>query len=288
LYSWNDIGGLRNRLQAFAPDVTIDLQSRFRSSFAAWISGANIRIGFGGNDGREGSRWLNNYLVNADSEHAVEKNMQLLQPLGIYGSSISFDLFECEIDRHCAQDILNRSGLHGNFVIMCVGADVESKLWREERYAALSEYLSEQWNLPSLVVWSNDADYKFAERVVNSHGTAILAPVMTLNEFAAIARRATIVIGSDSAQLHIAAAAGARCIGLFGATDAKRNAPYGEKNYSIQKSSNNPQNRNSRILMDSIDTVSVCNICDKILTNILKPQQIISPSKKTTTEKKVA
>jgi heptosyltransferase-1 len=289
LHSWGEIGVLRRRLRAFSPDVSIDLQGRFRSAFAAWISGANVRVGFGGNDGREGSRWLNNCLINSDVEHAVEKNMQLLQPFGIYGSSISFDLFECEIDRHCAQVILNRIGLHGNFAIMCVGADAESKLWREERYVELTGYLLEQWNLPSLVVWSGEFDRKFAERVTgNGEGTAILSPPITLNEFAAIARRATIVVGSDSPQLHIAAAAGANCLGLFGTTDPKRNAPYGEKNYTIQKISNNLHpNRNPRILMDAIDTTSVCNICDKMLNDIPEPQRIITTTK-SNTGKKVA
>jgi heptosyltransferase-1 len=290
LHSWSEAVRLRKRLQSFAPDITIDLQSRFKSAFSAWISGASVRIGFGGNDGYEVSRWLNNHLIATDAEHVVEQNMQLLQPLGIYGSSINFDLFECEIDRHCAQGILNRSGLHGNFAIMCVGANTDYKLWREERYAELTGYLSEQWNLPSLVVWSNETERKFAERVVNGvDGAAILAPSVTLNEFAAIARRATIVVGSDSAQLHIAAAVDARCLGLFGATDAKRNAPYGENNYSIQKSQNNlSQNKNSRTPMDTIDTKSVCNICDKMLADILDPPKVVTPTKKSTTGKKVA
>jgi ADP-heptose:LPS heptosyltransferase len=289
LYSWNEIAKLRKRLQTFAPDVTIDLQSRFKSAFAAWISGANVRIGFGGNDGREGSRWFNNQLIIPDAEHAVEQNMQLLQPFGIYGSSVSFDLFECEIDRHCSQNILNRCGLHGNFAILCVGADSESKLWREERYAELSGYLSEQWNLPSLVTWSNEDDQKFAERVANIGETAILAPAVTFNEFAAISRRATIVVGSDSPQLHVAAAADARCLGLFGSTDPKLNAPYGEKNYSIQKASSNQRlNKNTRALMDAIDTTSVCDICDKMLAEILDPPKIITSQKKSVSSKKVA
>ncbi|MDR1479989.1 MAG: glycosyltransferase family 9 protein [Planctomycetaceae bacterium] len=290
LHSWSEAMRLRKRLRSFAPDVTIDLQNRFKSAFAAWISGANVRIGFGNNNGYEISRWLNNRLVATDTDHIVEQNLQLLQALGIYGSSINFDLFECEIDRYCAQGILNRSGLHGNFAIVCVGAEAEYKLWREERYTELTNYLSEQWNLPSIVCWSSEVDRKFAERVVSGvDGTAILAPPITLNEFAAIARRATIVVGSDSAQLHIAAAVEANCIGLFGATDVKRNAPYGENNCAIQKLPNNaPQNKNSRIPMDTIDTKTVYNTCDKMLADILDPPKVIPTTQKTTTGKKVA
>ncbi|MDR2643398.1 MAG: glycosyltransferase family 9 protein [Planctomycetaceae bacterium] len=291
LHSWGEIGELRRRLRAFAPDVTIDLQGRFRSAFSAWISGSNIRIGFGGNDGREGSRWLNNCLVTPDAEHIVERNMQLLQHFGICGSSISFDLFENEIDRYCAELILSRCGLHGNFAIMCVGADVESRLWREERYAGVAEYLAEQWNLPSFVVWGNGCEQKFAERVLSgvAGGAAIIAPAVTVNEFAAIARRSTLVVGSESVQLHVAAAVGARCLGLLGATDMKRNAPYGEKNCSIQKANGSLRsNRNDRILMDAIDTTSVCDVCDRMLAEILESPQIITNFKKTTNGQKVA
>ncbi|MDR2171881.1 MAG: glycosyltransferase family 9 protein [Planctomycetaceae bacterium] len=302
LRSFDGVFRLRKRLQDFAPDVTIDLQSRFKSAFAAWLSGAKIRIGFGGVEGRECSGWFNNHLVVPDAEHAVEQNIQLLQPLGIYGSSICFDLFECEIDRYCAQGILNRSGLHGNFAIICAGAggdgntnnnsngNIESKFWHEKYYADLAAYLSEQWNLPSLVVWSNESEQKFAERISNiTGGVAKLAPAIALNEYSAIARKATITVGADTAQLHIAAAVGTKCLGLCGNTNQKRNAPYGEKNYALQKTLNkNTQNKNQNQISDAIDTAAICNICDKMLNDILKPQKINNTQQKINAGKKVA
>jgi ADP-heptose:LPS heptosyltransferase len=283
LDSWHGIMQLRNRLQNFAPDVTIDLQNKFGSALAAWISGAKVRIGFGGKEGQKIGKWLNNNLIIPDAEHIIEQNMQLLQPFGIYGSSISFDLFECEMDRYSAQKILDRSGLHGNFVIVCVGADLESKLWREERYAGLTKYLFEQWNLPSLVVWSNDNEHKIAERIVNnSDSSAILAPQMTLNEFAATARLSTLVLGTDSTMLHTAAAIGTRCCGLFGTVNATKNAPYGEKNRIIQKllSTHNTK-KNIKTHMDAIDVQSVCNTCDEMLAEIIEPPKMKITPKKT-------
>ncbi|MDR0704482.1 MAG: glycosyltransferase family 9 protein [Planctomycetaceae bacterium] len=273
--SWSEIAFLRKRLQMFAPDITIDVQGLFKSSFAAWLSGAKCRIGFGGIDGREGSQWFNNYRIIPNAEHIIDRNLCLLEPFGVYGSSIDFDLPECEMDRRSAFHLLNREGLHGHFAILNVGAGWESKRWRENRYAEVAQYLLTQWNLPSLIVWAGDEEQKMAETVVQSaNGAAFIAPPTTLGELAALARMATIFIGSDTGPLHIAAAVGTSCLGLYGPMPAKRNSPYGIQCRFIQKQTleNNRRirpHRAPRTLMDAIDTETVCNMCDEMLAQIL-------------------
>lgn len=274
--SWADISLLRKRLQLFAPDVTVDLHGGFKSSVAAWFSGSKHRIGFGGKDGREGSRWLNNCRMTPTEDHVVDRNMQLLEPFGVFGSSVDFDLPECEMDRRNAQHILNREGLHGNFAILNVGADWKSKLWREERYAEVARYLLEQWNLPSLVIWSGPEEQSLAETVVDkADGAAYLAPQTTFCELTSLNRMATLFIGSDTGPLHVAAAVGTRCIGLYGPTSARRHGPYGIQNRSIQirslEGSNTSPHRAPRTLMDAIDVPMVCAFCDEILSELLTP-----------------
>ena len=265
-----NISLLRQRLQSYAPDVTIDPQGLFKSSFAAWLSGAKYRIGFGGVDARECSGWLNNCRVVPDADHVIDRNMQLLQPFGIFGSSISFDLAECEMDRQNARNILNREGLHGNFALINVGAGWPAKLWREDRYAIVARYLLDQWNLPSLVVWGGNTEKAMAEAVVQeADGAAFIAPSTTLGELASLCRQATIFIGSDTGPLHIAAAVNTPCIGFYGPVPARRNGPYGPEHRWIQadpatKERKRP-NRTSRHLMDLIEAEQVCELCDEIL-----------------------
>ncbi|GHT16521.1 heptosyltransferase [Planctomycetales bacterium] len=261
-----------NRLRAFAPDVTIDTQGNFLSAFAAWISGAKHRIGFGN---RRGS-WLNNHRIIPDAVHTIDQNMQLLKPVGVFGSSIDFDMPECEMDRCSARNILNYKGLHGNFAILNVGAGWKSKLWKEERYGLIAKYLLEQWNLPSLVVWGRDDEESMAENVVHvSEDAAVKAPPISLGELASISRLATLFIGSDTGPLHIAAAAGTRCIGLYGPNSALRDGPYGIQNRSIQvqhyEGTHLRLDRIPQTFMDAIDTELVCDVCDEILTDILRP-----------------
>ena len=279
--SWAEIRLLRKRLHAFAPDVTIDLQGLFKSSFAAWLSGAKYRIGFGGVDGREGSRWFNNYRVVPTENHVIDRNLQLLEPFGVDGCSVDFDLPECEMDYRAAKILLHREGLDGDLAMINVGAGWTSKLWREDRYAAVAKYLYEQWNLPSLVVWAGAEERKMAEAVVHgADGAAVLSPPTTLNELASLSRLATLFIGSDTGPLHIAAAVGTHCVGLYGPMPAKRNGPYGVQNRSLQvrslEGTNISPHRAPRDLMDAIDTDLVCNACDEILSELTAPNESVS------------
>ena len=55
---------------------------------------------------------------------------------------------------------------------------------------------------------------------------AWILPPTTLGNFAAIAKRAQVVIANDSGVSHIAAAVGAKQITLVGVTDTKRTGPW--------------------------------------------------------------
>jgi lipopolysaccharide heptosyltransferase I len=277
--SWTETTFLRKRLRSFAPDITIDVQGLLKSSFAAWLSGAKHRIGFGGIDGREGSQWFNNCRVTSDDNHVVDRNLCLLQPFNVCGSSVDFDLPECEMDNRTASKILTQKGLHGHFAMLNVGAGWESRLWREDRYAEVAKYLLEQWNLPSLVVWAGETEQKKAETVVQAtDGAAFLAPQTTLGELVALSRKATLFIGSDTGPLHIAAAVGTHCIGLHGPTQSKRTGPYGKQNRTIQiqnlENTRIRPRRASRALMDAITAAIVCQTCDEILETILPSNNV--------------
>ncbi len=274
--SFSTVRNLRKRFREFSPDVAIDLQGLLKSSFAAWLSGAKTRIGFGGKDGREGSRWLNNRLVTPVREHVIDRNLQLLEPLGITEVVAEFQLPEKPEDRDAAEKILAGLGLTGAFAVLNVGAGWESKLWREDRYAEVACYLKSKHNLPSLVVWAGAKEREMAETIVKDAGdAAILAPRTSLGELASISRKATIFVGSDTGPLHIAVAAGTRCVGLYGPMSAKRNGPYGPENRSVQIRSPEGTNINPhhapRDLMDAIEAQHVIDACEEILISPRQP-----------------
>src|SRR5690606_33131831 len=59
--------------------------------------------------------------------------------------------------------------------------------------------------------------------------TALLLPPLGLGAFAALTRRAALVICNDSGVSHLGAAAGARQITLFGVTDPARTGPWSNR-----------------------------------------------------------
>ena len=268
-HSWEDARFLRNRLKKFQPEIVVDMQSGFRSSFSAWSSDAKYRIGFAKSEHSIGSCLLNNICVPATEEHEIDRNLQLLEPLGVYGCSVAFDLDENERDRFRAREILGSIGLRHNFAILSIVADSHASRWKDERFAELAKYLQEQWNLPSLVVWDGQEGRRMAESIAQkSDNTATVAPWTSPTELVSIIRQATILVGPEGGPLAISSAVGTHCVGLFGATSAAKTGPYGLQNRSIQA----VLTRNTSMTpMDAIETGIVCEVCDTLLTKILEP-----------------
>ncbi len=261
---------VRRELRQFAPDIVIDVQGLTRSAVAARLSGAKRRIGFGCKKGRELSRWLNTEFVRSTAAHIIDANLELLRTLGIERPEVRFDLPETEEDRQSCERILGRLGQGGPFAVVNVGAGWASKLWRMDRYAVVAHHLSQRYGVPTIVVWAGAEERAAAEEVVAKSGfCAKMAPDTSLRELAALCRRATLFIGSDTGPLHLAAAVGTPCVGLYGPMPAERNGPYGPQHIALQKArfegTGRGRRKAPRTLMDAITAQDVSTACDTIL-----------------------
>jgi ADP-heptose:LPS heptosyltransferase len=237
---------------------------------AARLSGAKQRIGFGDEKGRELSTWLNNCLVRTTARHVIDMNLELLRPLGIESPTVRFDIPEGEPDRQTAEAIVRQAGVANGFAVVNPGAGWPSKLWPPDRFAAVARWLGQSAGVPTLVVWGGAQEKAWAEEIVaGSAGHARLSPPTTLTELAALARRARLFVGSDTGPLHLAAAVGTPCVGLYGPMPAERNGPYGPQHIALQPrqfQGTSRQRRNApRELMEAISVESVCQACEEIL-----------------------
>ncbi|MBN2022087.1 MAG: glycosyltransferase family 9 protein [Pirellulales bacterium] len=261
---------LRRRLRQLRPDVTVDLQGLTKSAAVAWLSGCRRRIGFGDAKGRELSRWLNNELVDAPAAHVIDANLQLLAPLGLFEKTVEFNLPERAEDARSAQATIERLGLGEGYAMLNPGAGWPSKLWPTDRFAEVARHLGRQWRLPSLIVWAGAQERAWAAAIVaGAEGHARLAPNTSLTELAALARRAVLFVASDTGPLHVAAAVGTPCVGLFGPMPAERNGPYGPAHVALQKASFQGASRQRRgaprAIMEAITVADVADACDNLL-----------------------
>jgi lipopolysaccharide heptosyltransferase I len=270
---------LRRRLRSGRFDLVLEAQGLTKAAVAAWLSGAKRRIGFGGQWGRELSPWLNTELVDASDRHAVERNLALLEPLGIRGPAVRFQVPQRPADQEAAAAMLRQAGLDDAFALITVGAGWPSKLWPAQRFAAVAAQLGHAWSLPSLILWGNGEERRRAEEVVDgADGQARLAPKMTLAQLAALARRARLFLGSDTGPLHLAAAVGTPCVGLYGPWPAEKHGPYGPQHVVVQKMRMEGSTRQRRhappIYMEAIGVADVCDACRQILTRSTRAQTV--------------
>jgi len=270
LASLGQVWELRRRLRAWKLDAVIDAQGLAKSAIAALLSGARRRIGFGDHWGREGSRWLYTDRVLTTTEHTVDRTLELLRPLGIERPTVRFAVPEGEPERHAVARILHETKVEGQYAVIHSGAGWASKRWIPERFAAVAQHLGRAWGLPAIVVWAGEEERRLAERIVErSDGNARLAPPRNLRELAALSRRARLFVSADSGPLHLAAAVGTPCVGLYGPFPVERHGPYGAHHLAVQKMTmkgTTSQRRHAPPeVMGSIDVDSVCAACGEIL-----------------------
>ena len=265
---------LRRMLRAQRFDMTVDLQGLTKSAIAASLTGARRRIGFGGADGRELSRLLNNYLVEPEAVHVVDRNLELLRPLGIVRPAARFlvPLRPEAVEKMAAY--LVGADLQAGFAVINPGAGWPSKLWPTDRFAAVARYLGQRRQLRSVVVWGGNSELHLAEQIVSqSFPHSLLAPPTTLPELAALCREASLFIGSDTGPMHLAAALETPTVALFGPMPSERNGPYGEEHIALQKSRMEGGSRARRTAtnetMLAIHVDDVTRACDEILDRAL-------------------
>ena len=235
LKSASQVLSLKRQLQAFAADVAVDLQGLLKSGVATWLSGAPVRIGYARPASREHAWLAYTHPVHTTLTHVVERNCDLLSPLGVVATMPAFEMPHWPVSRLRMQQWLQAQRLGATPAIINPGAGWRSKLWPAERFAAVARGLHRRDGMPSVVAWAGDVEKAAAEQIVNeSLGAAILAPQTTLQDLGELARLARVFISSDTGPLHLATAVGTPCVGLFGPVPGSRNGPYGPQHACVE------------------------------------------------------
>jgi lipopolysaccharide heptosyltransferase I len=227
---------LRRRLRAGGFDVALDLQGLLKSGVVAAATGAPVRVGFAAGLCRERlSALFTNRRVTPPpaARHVVEQNLALLGALGVRPGRAVFRLpsrpdAEARIDEFFAARGLKP---HGRLVVLNPGAGRPAKRWPVERFVELAAQLERQARARALVLWGPGEEA--AARAIAQAPGAVLAPPTDLDALVAVIRRASLVVGADTGPLHVAAAVGTPCVGLYGPTSAERNGPYGAGHRTI-------------------------------------------------------
>jgi heptosyltransferase III len=167
--------------------------------------------------------------------HAARQLAEPLQELGINVSDLAAKVFPSDEDREFAGRFLENCEMP--MLALHPGSGSERKNWPIENWIELAKtFVNAKALFPTIVFVLGEADEKEMARLLAlfDHEPRVrFAHALPLPQLAALLERSTF-IGHDSGISHLAAAAGAHCLILFGPTDPKVWSP---------------QNRDVRVLL---------------------------------------
>lgn len=214
------------QLRASAFELAIDFQGLLKSASIARLSGARRIFGFSRESLREpASRFLLSQSIPiSENSHVIRKNITLAS--GALGISISDDPDDFEFpiatdSTHEAEALSAAAG--SDYAILNPGGGWPTKLWSAERFGRLADELWSHHGLHSLIT-HGPGEVELAETVLQSSRSGKARVVnVSLKGFYELAKRAQIYVGGDTGPTHVAVAAGAPIVGLFGPTEWWRN-----------------------------------------------------------------
>ena len=269
---------MRKTLRSHRFDIALDPQGLAKSAMLAWLSGAPQRIGFAKPRGREGSDWLHNRLCQPRHSHLVDCQLELLNHLDIEPQPAEFRLpRDTEAEQRVETFLQAVSLSAGDFAVINPGAGWDSKLWPAERFGRIAEMLGRRLGVRSVAVWAGARERAWAQEIVDlSGGAAEMAPPTSLPELTSLVRRGGFFVGSDTGPLHIAAAAGVPCVGLYGVTRPEDCGPYGSQHITVQEyyqtGSAKQRRRADNLAMRAIETETVFQACERLWQNVSRAQ----------------
>lgn len=219
-------------LRATSYDLVLDFQGLAKS--AVWVAAARAAAKLGPGPGRRRNElaWLvydRRVPLPSPGVHAVERNLALLDALGVPRGPVRYDLPVAPEVERAATELLAGAGLAAGaaFVAACPQTRWPTKNWTATGFAAVADALAGR-GLP-VVFTGAPADRTALDEIAAAMRTPMCrvdgrTPLPVL---AAVFRRARAVLATDTGPLHLAVAMGTPVVALFGPTDPGYTGPHG-------------------------------------------------------------
>jgi heptosyltransferase-2 len=217
-------------------NMAICLPHSFSSAFFLFLSGIPIRYG----RACSGRSVLFTHPVYGKIEeysgHQAKFYLEMLEAItGKRITEVLPEIFISDAERLKASEIIGQTKrpVLGIFSSAAYGP---AKVWPRESFAELGKmYISKTGGSILLFGGAQDRDANNAIQASIGEGTLNIAGMTSLLESVALMEKCDAVVANDSGPMHLAAASGARTIGIFGSTSPVRTAPLGRKSSFITK-----------------------------------------------------
>ena len=219
-------------------DVAIDLQGLIKSAVATQVSAAKKRWGFDKKGLREpaGRIFYTDTVTTEPKIHVIRKNLALAAAaLGFEADSeVEFPIATGDEHRKEVETLIARAGGRAFAILNPAGGWV-TKLWQAADFGRLADRLDGELDLTPIVVTGPTEGELAAAVRANSRSERTIFAEPSLKGFYELARRAAVYVGGDTGPTHLAIAAGAPVVGIFGPTEWWRNGSLNPDDICVER-----------------------------------------------------
>ncbi|MFH1201874.1 MAG: lipopolysaccharide heptosyltransferase II [Candidatus Omnitrophota bacterium] len=212
----------------------------FTRTMVTYIAGIPERIGYG----TIKRAFLLTHKISPPKipMHRVDYISNIANSVGIETDNTYCDFYISQEDREYAQKFLIDMGISNKDIVIVLnpGGNWLPKRWPLGNFARLADVLIKEFDL-KVIISGAKSDLPLADEITQmmTQKPIIACGELSLKQSAALFEKSTIVVSADTSPLHIAAAVGARVIGLFGPTSPEITGPRGKGHIKIiQKDTN--------------------------------------------------
>ncbi len=215
-------------------DAVIDLSLTREYWLLCLLAGIKERIGFN-YKGRGAYLTRKIGISGYVGKHVIEYYLELLRFIGIEPVQKNISLYLPPEDKRWAVDFLRTNGIkEGELVIGIApaggaswGKEAVIKHWQSGDFAVVADRLTESAGA-KIVLLGSGAEAGICEKTLKAmKNPAVMAcGKTTLLQSAALMSLCGLVIANDGGPLHLAVAAGAKTVGIFGPVDEKVYGQY--------------------------------------------------------------
>lgn len=237
---------LARELRRLNYDVIYNLHGGTTATFLARATGARHRVGF---VHYQYAR-LHNHVAPSPQNiwgrpalHSVEQQLGLIGWTGV--PVTDRPLTRLPLAPAAVKAIRDRLATAGidesdSFALIHPAAALSTKQWAIENFAGITEHLRARGLTPVAIV--SRSEKSLLESLTRQSTTPVVGfDDLSLPEVVALSARARLFVGNDSGIAHIAAAAGARCVVIFGSSNVEHWRPWTSKPYEVVREEMNCQ-----------------------------------------------
>ncbi len=230
-FSWKDYWTLVKRIRAGGYEVCFVLDRSPLLSLLPFLAGVPHRIGLD-SQGRGFSLTVG---VPVPLQHEVELYLDTVRAVGVEVVAPRLEFYPSEDDYHYIEGLLRGLMDEATDTLVVIhpggghnpGMTLSAKRWPPPRFAALADRLIEEGGARVILIGgAADGDLAQAIKRAMRHTPLDLTGQLTWGQTGALLARGDLFIGHDTGAMHLAVAAGAPVVAIFGPSTPEMYGPY--------------------------------------------------------------